>query len=100
MHDVIRDYELIFIAVPQLDDEGVAALNERITGRIAAANGTVTKTNVWGRRNLAYPIGKQTEGIYVQFGFQAPPTAQSELERDLQLEEQVIRHLAIRLDEE
>ena len=60
----------------------------------------MTSTNVWGRRALAYAIGKQTDGIYIQFNFQLTPNETRELERNLRLDEQVIRHLLIRLDEE
>jgi len=100
MQDRIRDYELVVIAVPQLEDESLAALNERVAGWIASNDGVVTGTNVWGRRRLAYPIRKQTEGIYVLYNFQLAANAVRELERNLRLEEQIIRHLVVRLDEE
>ncbi|OQA41283.1 MAG: 30S ribosomal protein S6 [Chloroflexi bacterium ADurb.Bin325] len=96
----LRDYEMVYIAVPQLDDEGLATLNQRVAGWIAAANGAVTDTNVWGRRKLTYEIRKQTEGIYVQINFQLVPSATRELERNLRLDEQVIRHLVVRLGED
>ena len=100
MSDVLRDYEMIYIAVPQLDDESLATLNQRVAGWITSANGTVTDTNVWGRRKLTYAIRKQTEGIYIQINFQLTPSATRELERNLRLDEQVIRHLVIRLGED
>lgn len=100
MSDAPRDYEMVVIAVPTLDDEGLAALNQRVSGWITAAKGTITDTNVWGRRKLAYPIRKQTEGIYVQMNFQLAPSASRELDHQLRLEEQIMRHLIIRLDEE
>ena len=100
MSDILRDYELIVIAAPQLDEEGVSNLTQRVSGWITGAKGTVTNTNVWGRRSLAYAIKKQTEGYYVQFNFQLLPSASRELERNLRLDENVIRHLVVRLDEE
>ena len=100
MSDILRDYEMVVIAAPQLDDEALSTLTQRISGWITGANGAVGETNVWGRRNLLYPIKKQTEGIYVQFNFQLTPSASRELERNLRLDEKVIRHLVIRLDEE
>lgn len=100
MSDVLRDYELVVIADPTLDEEGVATLNQRVAEMISAGNGTVTNTNVWGRRKLTYSIRKQTEGIYVQINFQMAPSASRELERMLKLDEQIIRYLIIRLDEE
>jgi len=100
MSDILRNYEMVVIAAPQLDDEGLANLTQRINGWITGANGTTSDPNVWGRRPLMYAINKQTEGIYVQFNFQLAPSASRELERSLRLDEQVIRHLVIRLDEE
>ncbi len=100
MSDAMHDYELVLIAVPQLDDEAVATLTQRVAGWITAASGTVTGTNVWGRRQLAYAIRKQTEGIYVQLNYQMNPAASRELDRNLRLDEQVIRHLVIRTDED
>jgi small subunit ribosomal protein S6 len=99
MSDIMRDYEMIVIAAPQLDDEGLAVLTQRVTSWITGASGTVTNTNVWGRRSLAYAIKKHTEGYYVQFNFQLLPSASRELERNLRLDEKIIRHLVIRLDE-
>ncbi len=100
MSDILRDYEMVVIAAPQLDDEALSTLTQRISGWITGANGAVSETNVWGRRSMLYPIKKQTEGIYVQFNFQLAPSASRELERSLRLDEKVIRHLVIRLDEE
>ncbi len=94
----IRNYEMVLIAVPQLDDEGLATLTERVAGWITTANGTVTGTNVWGRRQLAYAIRKYTEGVYVVVNFQLAPSATRELERNLSLDEQIIRHLVVRPD--
>ena len=95
MANLLRDYELVFIAVPQLDEQGVVTLNERVSGWITTAGGAITGTNVWGRRPLAYTIGKFKEGTYVQLNFQLAPIATRELERSLRIDEQVIRHLLI-----
>lgn len=100
MSNIMRDYELVLITVPQLEEEALTTLIQRVTGWIAAGNGTVTGTNVWGRRNLAYAIRKLTEGIYVVITFQLDPSGARELDRNLRLDEQIIRHLAIRLDED
>jgi len=98
MNATTHDYEMVLIAAPQLDDEGLTALNERVSGWITTAGGTIGGTNVWGRRQLAYAIGKYTEGIYVQFNFQLDPSASRELDHSLRIEEQVVRHMVIRLD--
>ncbi len=72
MPETTRDYELMVVFAPQLDDQGVATAIERYTNWITAAGGVAAAPNVWGRRTLAYPIKKQTEGVYVQFDFQLP----------------------------
>ncbi len=99
MNQPLRDYEMVVVANAALDDEGLATLNQRVGNWITSGGGTVTNTNVWGRRQLAYAIGKNTYGIYVQFDFQLDPAASRELERNLRIDEQVIRHLVIRCDE-
>jgi small subunit ribosomal protein S6 len=99
MEQAMRDYELVLIAVPTLEDQALTTLNERVAGWITNAKGTVTGIKVWGRQKLAYQIQKQTEGIYVQVNFQLPPSACRDLERNLRIDEQVIRHLVVRPDE-
>jgi small subunit ribosomal protein S6 len=96
MPENTHSYELVIIVVPQLDDQGVAAVVERYTNWITAAGGTVGGTNIWGRRALAYTIKKQNDGVYVQFNFELPPAQSRELERNLRIDEQIIRHLLVR----
>lgn len=96
MPENTHNYELVAIFVPQLDDQGIAAAIERYTNWITTAGGAIGSTNVWGRRALAYPIKKQRDGVYVQFNFELPPTSSRELERNLRIDEQVIRHLLVR----
>lgn len=100
MPETTRDYELMVVFAPQLDDQGVANAIERYTNWITAAGGAAAAPNIWGRRTLAYPIKKQTEGVYVQFDFQLPPAKSRELERNLRIDEQVLRHLLVRPDED
>lgn len=95
MPENMHDYELMAIFVPQLDEQGIAAAIERYTNWIVAAGGAVGSANVWGRRALAYAINKQTEGVYVLFNFQLPPAKSRDLERNLRIDEQVIRHLLV-----
>jgi small subunit ribosomal protein S6 len=98
MPENTHDYELIVILVPQLDDQGIATAIERYSNWIATAGGTVSGTNVWGRRALAYAIKKQTDGVYVQLNFQMDPSKSRELERTLRIDEQVVRHMLVRPD--
>jgi small subunit ribosomal protein S6 len=100
MAERMHQYEMVVIAAPDLDEQGLQTLSDRITNWISVAGGTVSNTNIWGRRRLAYAIRKQTDGIYVQYNFQMEPTGSRELDRNLRIDEQVIRHLTIRLDED
>ena len=94
-----REYELVFVLTATLDEEGVRNFNERLNQVITSQTGSVTSTEIWGRRTLAYPIGKNFEGIYVLERFQMLPSGADEVERHLRFNENVIRHLLIRTGE-
>lgn len=95
----MRSYEIMFIAHPDLDDASLTALLDRARGWVTAGGGQVTQLDLWGRRRLAYPIHKQTEGQYVLMQTQMTPQATSEIERNMRLNEQVMRFQVIRTDE-
>ena len=95
----LHEYELVFIARPNLGDEGVAALNGRLAQLIASQSGQMQSTELWGKRTLAYPIRKFFEGIYVLHRFTMAPQGTNELERGLRFNEDVLRYLIVRTDE-
>jgi small subunit ribosomal protein S6 len=95
----VHEYELVYIIRPDLEDDGVNAVNEKVGQWIANGGGTIVKTELWGRRRLAYPIRRYTEGTYVLQRLQLPPQSVAELERNLRISEEVIRHLVVRTDE-
>lgn len=89
----MREYELVIIVHPDLEE---TALNEAITkvqGWITDAGGQVIKTDLWGKRKLAYPIRKQTQGHYVLMNVSMEPKFGVELERNLRIFEPVMRFL-------
>ena len=94
----MRRYELMLVLRPDTPDEQVQALLDRATRSIAAADGQIVKVSPWGRRRLAYPIGQYREGSYFLVLFDAPPEAVLELERGLNITEDVMRHLVTRVD--
>ena len=100
MAENLHDYEMVVIAVPELDEQGITTLNERISNWITSGGGTAPQTNVWGRRRLAYAINKRTDGIYVQYNYQMNPSTSRDLDRNLRIDEQVVRHMIVRTDEE
>ena len=92
-------YELLYIARPDLDDNSVSAINERVAQLIANASGRMENTELWGRRALAYPIQRHMEGNYILHRFEMDPNATDELERLLRFNENVIRFMLLRTDE-
>lgn len=95
----LRTYELIFIVQPDLDEEGLTALTERITQVMTDNGGEIVKVEQMGRRELAYPVQRRTAGHYVLIHARLEQTAIRELERALKLSEDVLRHMLVRLDE-
>ena len=94
----MRDYEIASILSLNLDESGLAALTERIASWIAAAGGEVASVDNWGRRKLAYPIKKQREGHYVFWSASLPPAAPAEIERQMRLNEDVLRFMVVRAE--
>jgi small subunit ribosomal protein S6 len=94
----MRDYELVFIVRPDLDDNSFKEVVERVQSWITEAGGTVSKVDLWGKRKLAYTIRKQKEGQYVLVKVQMPPAFSTTLERNLRFLEPVMRFLVTTVD--
>jgi small subunit ribosomal protein S6 len=89
----MRNYEVIFIANPDLDETALNGLVERVKGWITDGGGSVTKADLWGKRRMAYIIRKQREGQYVYIEAQMAPNFTSVIERNLRLVETVMRFM-------
>ena len=94
----MRRYELMLVLRPDAPDDQVQAAIDRSTRSIATAGGQIVKVSPWGRRRLAYAIGQQHEGSYFIVQFDAPAEAVGELERGLNITEEVMRHLITRVE--
>lgn len=92
----MRNYELAYIAHPDLSEEALSDLETKIEGWIEAAGGQIVEVDRWGRRKLAYPIDDHTNGFYFFVSTQLPPTAPAELEGNMQVTEDVLRYLITR----
>jgi small subunit ribosomal protein S6 len=90
---LMRNYELVCIIQPELDETAFKGVVDRVTGWITEAGGNVDKVDVWGRRRLAYQIRKQREGQYVLMNVSLDPKATSDLERNIRYLEPVLRHM-------
>jgi small subunit ribosomal protein S6 len=91
-------YEHVFLARQDLAQAQVDTLAETATKIITDNGGKVVKTETWGLRSLAYRIAKNRKAHYVMLEFDAPGTVVSELERQTQINEDVIRYMTIRVD--
>jgi small subunit ribosomal protein S6 len=89
----MRDYEIVFIVHPDLDENALTGVVEKVQSWITDSGGSVVKTDLWGKRHLAYVIRKQHEGQYVFIQAQIAPTFTSDLERNLRFLEPVMRFL-------
>jgi len=94
----MRRYELMLILRPDLAEDRIQATIDRATRSIIGSGGQIIKVSPWGRRRLAYPIGPHREGSYHIVLFDAPSEAIVELERNLHITEEVIRHLVTHVE--
>ena len=95
----MRQYEFTFIVRSDVEELDLNAVIDRVKGLISDNGGEVTKLDLWGTRRLAYPIENMGEGQYVFMLTKLPARAIAEMNRSLQLMEQVTRHLLVRVDE-
>ena len=95
-----RTYEVMYIGMPETSDEDIVTLNETIQQTIEKEGGTVIRTEAMGRRKLAYPIQKKTEGHYTLFEIEGSGQEIAELERRMRVNDLIMRYLTVRVDEE
>ena len=94
----MRQYEMMIILDPSLEERTVQPSLDQFLKVVTSAGGTVDKVDVWGRRRLAYEIDKKSEGIYTVVELQAEPETVKELDRQLNLNEAVLRTKILRPD--
>ena len=93
----LRDYELVVIISPEVADEAVNSVVDGVSRFITDNGGTVSAVEPWGKRKLAYPIKHFMEGSYVLTRFKMQPKLSKQLEASLQISEEVLRHILVRL---
>lgn len=94
----MRNYEMMTIIKPELTEDAVLAVADRVSKLIESQQGESITVNKWGRRKLAYPINKISEGFYILFNFAAEVKSKEEIDRKMKLDEDFIRHMIIRPD--
>ena len=94
----MRSYELTVILDPDIAEEDVPQAMDKLTALIAKSGGDITETDHWGRRKLSYPIGRHGEGNYVLMKLGLEPERTTDLESSLNLAEEYLRHLLLRVE--
>ena len=94
----MQQYELALIIRPEIEEEGQQAIVERLSQLLISEGGQVTNVEKWGRRQLAYPINNVSEGYYYFIQGQFSSSAFPELNRNIKLSEDILRHMVIRTD--
>ena len=95
----MRDYEILYIVRPDLEDDKVQEVVKRVNSLISRSGGSSEQTSLWGKRKLAYEVKHQKEGSYVLQDFNLDPERVPELESALKITEDVLRHLIVRKPE-
>ena len=95
-----RQYELVYIVTPEASEQEIADLHTQIEQIVQRYNGTFDKTENWGRKRMAYDIGRHREGNYVVETITGSGELMKEIDRRLRVIDSVIRHLVVRVDEE
>jgi small subunit ribosomal protein S6 len=90
---------LVVVIDPEIDEEKLSATLDRISQFVTTRGGEVIDVDRWGKRKLAYPIKRRSEGDYVITHFRLEPAQAAELEAGLRLSEEVLRHLLVRSED-
>lgn len=95
----MRDYELILLIKPEVTEDNLPAVLEKVKQMVAAGGGTIAETAIWGRKKLAYPIASAVEATYILNRLQMDPKGVAHLEANLGLTDEVLRFLTVRAEQ-
>lgn len=93
------DYELVTIINPELDEEGMSKIVDKVSGAISSRGGVVDKVDKWGRKKLAYPIKKFIEANYILTRFKLEPKLIKEVVAEIKASEEILRYLVVKAEE-
>ncbi|MCX7944822.1 MAG: 30S ribosomal protein S6 [Deltaproteobacteria bacterium] len=97
---MVREYETLYVVSPELDKSGIDNLNNKFKNIIQENGGKVIKLTRWGKRDLAYRIKKYTHGYYIHLNYFGEGRTVNELQRNLRLNENILRYITIKLSDE
>ena len=95
----MRDYELVIIVTPEIDEAATADTVEKVKSWISETGGTIESSEEWGRQKMAYMIRNHKEGQYYLFNLKMEPSAVATLERNFRIQESILRFLIINRDD-
>jgi len=93
----VRDYEFVVVINPEVGDDELPNIVEKLSRFITEKGGTVDEVEQWGRKKLAYPIGKFMEGNYILSRFKLEPKLIRDFEADLRISDEILRHLVLKV---
>ena len=96
----MRKFETLLLISPELPVDARDATLEKIKGVVEKAEGQITEVDVWGMRDLAYPVQKLQRGYYVRLEYNGPAPVVAELERNLRITEGLLKFMTVKLDEQ
>jgi len=95
----MNHYETIYIVNPTLDDDSLKETIDKFSDLIKKLKGTIVKVSEWGKRKLAYDVKRFDKGYYVVLDFCALPKMLTELERNLKLDDRILKYITVKIDE-
>lgn len=95
----MRTYEALYIVRPDAKDDEIQTIAKDVEGMVTSSGGTIVRSEIWGKRRLAYEVERFTEGVYILLRFQSPASFVKKLAEYFRLSEQVIRDLIVYFDE-
>ncbi|MDQ3265943.1 MAG: 30S ribosomal protein S6 [Myxococcota bacterium] len=98
-HKLLREYETVFLVRPELTDDNVDKLKDRVRGIVSRDGGKLLRFTIWGKKKTMYPIAKQPRAIYVHASYLGGPNLVAEIERNLRNIDDVTRYLSTKIAE-
>jgi small subunit ribosomal protein S6 len=95
----LREYETVFLVKPDLTDDAVDKIKDRVRGVVDREGGKMIRFTIWGKKKLAYPIQKQNRAIFVHAHYLGGATLVAEIERNLRINDEVTRYISSRLQD-
>ena len=96
---MINNYETVFITIPDIPEDALKSIKSKVESSISKEEGQIIKNDDWGVKKLAYEIKHTRKGKYIYYNYKAKPAVVSEIEKNLRLDERVIRFMTLRVEE-